>query len=46
MTEIFWPAEYTQVIVSARQHPKPYAVKTVDHTFFRDFFLRSRSASA
>ena len=35
--QIFWPAEYTQVIVSARQHPKPYAVKTVDRTFFRDF---------
>ena len=35
--QIFWPAEYTQVLVSARQHSKPFAVKTVDRTIFRDF---------
>ena len=35
--QTFGPAEYTQVIISARQHPKPYVVKTIDGTFFRDF---------
>ena len=35
--QIFWPAEYTQVIIFARQHPKPYTVRTADRTFFRDF---------
>ena len=35
--QIFWPAEYTQVIISARQHPKLYTVRTADRTFFRGF---------
>ena len=43
--QIFWPAEYTQIIISARQHPKPYAVKTVDRMFFRDFSKTQRYKS-
>ena len=34
--QIFWPAEYIDVITAARRD-LPYAVKQVDHTFFRDF---------
>ena len=35
--QIFWPAEYKQVIIHARQHPRAHTVRTVDRTFFRDF---------
>ena len=34
--QIFWPAEYIDVITVARRD-HPYEVKQVDHTFFRDF---------
>ena len=34
--QIFWPAEYVDVITAARRD-HPYEVKQVDHTFFRDF---------
>ena len=34
--QIFWPAEYIDVITAARRD-HPYEVKQVDHTFFRDF---------
>ena len=35
--QIFWPAEYIDVITAARRDHDPYEVKQVDHTFFRDF---------
>ena len=34
--QIFWPAEYIDVITDARRD-HPYEVKQVEHTFFRDF---------
>ena len=34
--QIFWPAEYIDVITAARRD-HTYEVKQVDHTFFRDF---------
>ncbi|KAK7101154.1 hypothetical protein V1264_023990 [Littorina saxatilis] len=34
--QIFWPAEYVEVITSARES-QPYKVVQVDHTFFKDF---------
>ena len=34
--QIFWPAEYIDVITAARRE-HPYEVKQVDHSFFRDF---------
>ena len=34
--QIFWPAEYIDVITAARRD-HPYEVKQVDHTVFRDF---------
>ena len=34
--QIFWPAEYIDVITDARRD-HPYEVKQVDHTFLRDF---------
>ena len=34
--QIIWPAEYIDVITTARRD-HPYEVKQVDHTFFRDF---------
>ena len=33
--QIFWPAEYIDVITAARRD-HPYEVKQVDHSFFRD----------
>ena len=34
--QIIWPAEYIDVITTARRD-HPYEVKQVDHSFFRDF---------
>ena len=34
--QIFWSAEYTDVIIAARIDHL-YEVKQVDHSFFRDF---------
>ena len=34
--QIFWPAEYIDVITAARRE-HPYELKQVDLTFFRDF---------
>ena len=34
--QIFWLAEYIDVITSTRRDPS-YEVKQVDHLFFRDF---------
>lgn len=31
------PAEYAEVVRSARSDPRPYQVEYVDHTFFKDF---------
>ena len=35
--QIYWPAEYIEVISSARSHPRPYIVKDLHFSFFRDF---------
>ena len=34
---IYCPADYIDVIKTARLHPQPYKVKYLDHSFFRDF---------
>lgn len=34
--QIVWPAEYVEVITSARKR-QPYKVVQVAHTFFKDF---------
>ena len=36
-SSIYCPADYVYVMKNARKHPRPYHVKFVDHTFFRDF---------
>ena len=35
--QIYWPADYIEVISSARTHPSPYIVKNLHFSFFRDF---------
>lgn len=35
--DIFSPTDYFQIIRAARTNPRPYEVKTLDHTFFMDF---------
>lgn len=35
--EINVPADYVLVCRKARKHPRPYHVKYLDHTFFKDF---------
>ncbi|KAK7486390.1 hypothetical protein BaRGS_00022314 [Batillaria attramentaria] len=35
--QIYWPAEYTEVITSARTKPEPYHVKNLTFEFFLDF---------
>jgi len=36
-TQIYSPLEYLTIFRTARINPRPYDVKFVDHTFFRDF---------
>lgn len=36
-TQINIPADYVAICFRARQHPRPYRVKYLEHTFFRNF---------
>lgn len=35
--DIYVPADYLQIFRSARQHPEPYEVVYLDHSFFKDY---------
>lgn len=37
--EIHLPSDYASVTIEARKTPKPYGVKLLDYTFFKDFSL-------
>lgn len=39
--EIFLPSQYSSVTKEARLNPSPYEVVTADHTFFKDYSIKS-----
>ena len=39
--EIFLPSQYSLVTKEARSNPSPYEVAIVDHTFFKDYSIKS-----
>ena len=39
--EIFLPSQYSLVTKEARRNPSPYEVAMVDHTFFKDYSIKS-----
>lgn len=39
--EIFLPSQYSSVTKEARLNPFPYEVATADHTFFKDYSIKS-----